>query len=97
LDQTSNLIVIADEEKFQNVRILAKQQAQLQSGPAFEDVLSQLPDGNSGVRVGIAETIRNNLKSSFNAGKIRIAQVFERLAEARAEQNSRLRHASVFP
>lgn len=89
--------MVADEEKFQNVRILAKQQTQLQPSPAFENGFSQPSDGDSGVRVGITETIGNDLKSCFDTGKIRIAQFFEPRAKACAEQDGEFRHASIFP
>lgn len=95
LNQAANFVVVADEEEFQHTCVLAKQQAQFQSGAAFKDVLSQLSDGDSGMCVGTAKAIGNDLKCRLDAGKIRIAQVFERGPEARAEQDRGFRHVSI--
>ena len=97
LNNAANFVVVANEEKFQCVRVPAEQQAQFQSGPAFKNVFSQPPDGDSGMRVGPAKTTGNGLKRCFDAGKIRLAQFFERRAKARAEQDDGFRHASIFP
>ena len=67
LNQTTDLVVIADEEKFQHVIVLTKQEAQLQSGAAFKIIFSQSPDGDSTVCVGPAETIGNDLERGFHA------------------------------
>ena len=97
LNNAANFVVIAEKEEFQRTRVLAKQQAQLQSGPAFKNIFSQSSDGHSGVRVGTAKTFGNELRRRFHAGEIRITQICERLTKARAEQNDGSRHASIFP
>lgn len=76
--------MIADEEKFQNFPILPEQQAQFQPGAALESVFPQPPDGNSAVRVRMAEAVGNHLKRGLDAGEIRIAQMLERGVKTRA-------------
>ena len=80
-------------KKFQHARVLAEQQAQFQSCAALKNVFPQPPDGNSTVRVRMAETVGNHLKCRFDAREIRVAQVFERGLKARGQENGGFSHA----
>jgi hypothetical protein len=84
LNHPANIIVIAGKEKLQNFPILPEQQAQFQPGAALENVFSQPPDGNSAVRVRMAEAVGNHLKHGLDAGEVRFVQMLERGVKARA-------------
>ena len=83
LNYAANVIVVADKEKFQSSPVLPEQQAHFQSGAALEDVFPQPPDGNSAVRVRMAEAVGNHLQRGLDSGEIRIAQMLERGVKAR--------------
>jgi hypothetical protein len=61
LNQSANVIVVAGKEKFQSVSILPEQQTHFQSGAALENIFPQPPDGNSAMRVRMAEAVGNRL------------------------------------
>ena len=84
MNHTANVIVAAGKEKFQHFPILPEQQAHFQSGAALENVFPQPPDGNSAVRMRMAEAIWNHLERGLDAGEIRITQMLERRVKARA-------------
>jgi hypothetical protein len=84
LNHAANFIVVAGKEKFQGFPVLPEQETQLQSGTALENVFPQSSDGNSTVRVRMAEAVGNHLKRDFDASEIRIAQILERGVKARA-------------
>jgi hypothetical protein len=84
LNHAANVIVVAGKEKFQDFPVLPEQQTHFQSGAALENVFPQPPDGNSAVRMRMAETIGNHLQRGLDAGEIRITQMLERGVKARA-------------
>jgi len=84
LNRPANVIVIAGKKEFQGSPVLPEQQAQFQPGTALKNVFPQPPDGNSAVRVRMAEAVGDHLKSCFNAGEILFAQMLERGVKARA-------------
>jgi hypothetical protein len=84
LNHPANIIVIADKVKFQKFPVLPEQQAHFQPGAALENVFPQLPDGNSAVRVRMAEAVGNHLKRGLDAVEIHFAQMLERGVKARA-------------
>ena len=96
LNHPANIIVIAGKKEFQIFPVLPEQQAQFQPGAALENVFPKPPDGNSAVRVRMAEAVGNYLKSGLDAGEIRFTHMLERGVKARAKQDGGSRHASVF-
>jgi hypothetical protein len=90
-----HLVMIADEENFQGLPAGAEQQPDLQSGPAFEHIISQPPDGNSRVKMRLAETIRERAQHLLDPGRIPAAKAVKRGEEARTEQDGGFSHASI--
>jgi hypothetical protein len=84
LNRPANIIVIAGKKEFQKFPVLPEQQAQFQPGAALENVFSKPPDGNSAVRMRMAEAVGDHLKSGLDTGEIRFAQMLERGVKARA-------------
>jgi hypothetical protein len=93
LNDPADFIVIAGEEEFQSLTVLAEKQAQAQTGPALKDVLAQPADGNSRMGVGTPETIRNHIQRGLDPRKIRVVQVFQRGAETGRKQDGGFSHA----
>jgi hypothetical protein len=88
--------MIAHEENFQGLRGGAEQETDFQGRPAFKYILPQAPDGNSRVKVGLAEAAGQHSQRLFHSAYIRVAQVLERVQEARAEQDDKFSHVSIF-
>jgi hypothetical protein len=84
LDEAADFVVVADEEKFQRAGVFAEEQAGFQAGATFKNIFSQPPDGDAGVRVRMAEAVGDGLERGFNAGEIRVAQIFQQREESRA-------------
>ena len=95
-NEAPHLVVVSNKENFQRPRFGVEQQAELQACPAFKYILSQPPDGDSGMEMRLAETIGQDSQSLFHAGHIRVAQIFKRGEETRTEQDGGFSHASAF-
>jgi len=91
-----HLFVVTHEENLQSLRMGAEQEADLQARAAFKNVLSQPPDGDSGMEVRLAEAVGQDSQSLLHTDYIRQAQVLDRGQKAWAEQDGGFSHVSVF-
>jgi hypothetical protein len=88
--------MIAHEKDFQCLRVGAEEKADFQTRTAFKYILSQSPDGDSRMEVRLAEAVGQNSQCLFRPAHVCVAQFLEFGQKARAEQNGRFSHVSVF-
>ena len=95
-DEAPYLVMTAYEENFQSLGVGTEQESNFQTRPAFKDIFPQPPNGDSGMKVRLAEAVGQDSQRLLHPGHIRVAQVLERGEKARAEQNGGFSHVSVF-
>ena len=84
MDDTTDFIVVADEEEFQRARVFAKEQPHFQSSATFKYIFPQPPDGNAAVSVRTAKAIRDDPQRGFHAVNVGVAQMIQRGVKAPA-------------
>ena len=96
-DEAAHLVVIANEEHFQGLRMGAEQKADFQPRPAFKYVLLQPADRDSCMKAWLAEAFGQDSQCLFRSCHIRVAQGLEGGEKARAEQDGGFSHVLAFP
>ncbi len=91
-NETPHRVMIPHEENIQSLRVGTEEDAQLQAGPAFKDILPQPTDRDSCVPVRPKEVGKDSQRL-FHPVRVRLAQFSERGKKARAEQDGGPRRA----
>jgi hypothetical protein len=87
----------AHEKDFQRLRVGAKEKANFQARPAFENVPPQPPDGDSRMEMRPSEAVGQNAQRFFHPAHIRVVQLLEGGQKPQAEQDTWPSHVSTFP
>ncbi len=95
-DNTAHLAVVAHKEDIQGQRASAEQQPDFQSRPAFKDIVSQPPDGDSGMKVWLPKTVGKHTQRLLHLRHVRLAQIVEGGEETRTEDDGGSSHGLAF-